>query len=153
MDIEILDRSRMAILLLERCNFDCPYCCRVDEPMPPGYQLSSEQLRSCLSDCQALASMSWFHFTGGEPTLWAEDGRDLVDLLLVVSDVGFIPSFQPAILSSPTNGARLHGSAICQTTSCRPILATMWREFWPARALSGRERLWRACRTSDRSRR
>jgi len=92
-DIEILDKSRMAILLLERCNFDCPHCCRVDEPMPPGYQLSFEQLRSCLSDCQALASISWFHFTGGEPTLWAENGRDLVDLLLAVSEAGFVPSF------------------------------------------------------------
>jgi MoaA/NifB/PqqE/SkfB family radical SAM enzyme len=33
------------------------------------------------------------HFSGGEPTLWAEDGHGLVDLLLAISDAGFMPGF------------------------------------------------------------
>jgi len=93
MEIEILDKSRMAILLLEQCNFECPHCLRVDEPMYPGYQLSFEQLQTCLSDCRALESITWFHFTGGEPTLWTEGDRQLIDLLLEVCNTGFIPSF------------------------------------------------------------
>jgi organic radical activating enzyme len=83
----------MAILLLEPCNFDCPHCCRIDEPMAPGYRLTAGQLRACLEDARALTTLTWFHFSGGEPTLWAEEDLDLVDLLLDVSEAGYDPSF------------------------------------------------------------
>jgi molybdenum cofactor biosynthesis enzyme MoaA len=89
--IEITDNSLMMILLLEKCNFTCAHCVREDEPMDPDYKLSFEQFRSCLSDCRKLESISWVHFTGGEPTLWAERKRDLVDLLLEIAKAGFTP--------------------------------------------------------------
>ena len=92
-NIEIVEKSRIGILLLEQCNFECPHCLRVDEPMAPGYQLTFRQLELCLSDCRALESITWIHFTGGEPTLWREGDRDLIDLLLKISSAGFIPAF------------------------------------------------------------
>lgn len=93
MEIEILNKSMMAILLLETCNFECPHCVRIDEPMAPGYQLSFRQLQLCLSDCRTLESIDWVHFSGGEPTLWAEGDRDLVDLLLEIAKAGYTPAF------------------------------------------------------------
>jgi molybdenum cofactor biosynthesis enzyme MoaA len=93
MGIEIGDKSLMMIFLLEECNFTCAHCVREDEPMVPGYKLSLGQLQLCLSDCRALESIRWVHFSGGEPTLWTERNRDLVDLLLNISKAGFTPGF------------------------------------------------------------
>jgi MoaA/NifB/PqqE/SkfB family radical SAM enzyme len=83
----------MMIFLLENCNFDCAHCGREDEPMDPGYRLSFKQLRSCLSDCRSLDTVSWVHFSGGEPTRWTEGNLGLVDLLLEISKAGFTPGF------------------------------------------------------------
>ena len=93
MKIEIIDKSLMMIFLLEACNFECIHCIREDEPMLRGYKLSFKQLRSCLSDCRRLDSIRWVHFTGGEPTLWKEKNRSLVDLLLEIAKADFIPGF------------------------------------------------------------
>lgn len=93
MNIEIIDKSLMMIILLEECNFACAHCAREDEPMDPGYKLSFKQLQSCLSDCRNLESIRWVHFSGGEPTLWKEGNRGLIDLLLVISKAGFTPGF------------------------------------------------------------
>lgn len=93
MDLEIGNTSLMMVFLLEECNLACPHCVRDDEPMAPGYRLTFLELQSCLADCRRLQAVSWVHFSGGEPTLWEEEGRDLVDLLLAISDAGFIPGF------------------------------------------------------------
>jgi MoaA/NifB/PqqE/SkfB family radical SAM enzyme len=91
--LQIGDRSLMMILLLEECNFDCPHCVREEEPMYPGYSLTYEQLKSCLADCRFLKSVRWIHFSGGEPTLWHEGKRSLIDLLLEIANAGFTPGF------------------------------------------------------------
>jgi MoaA/NifB/PqqE/SkfB family radical SAM enzyme len=93
MNLNIGNTSLMMVFLLEECNFACPHCVRDDEPMARGYRLTFRQLRSCLADCRELEAISWVHFSGGEPTLWEEAGRDLVDLLLAISDAGLIPGF------------------------------------------------------------
>lgn len=93
MKIEIKDKSLMMIFLLEECNFTCAHCGREDEPMDPGYKLSFDQLQQCLSDCRNLESISWVHFSGGEPTLWREKKRDLIDLLTEIANAGFTPGF------------------------------------------------------------
>jgi MoaA/NifB/PqqE/SkfB family radical SAM enzyme len=91
--IEITDTSLLMVFLLEECDLDCPHCVRPDEPMEPGYRLTFEQLERALRDATALPSLDWIHFSGGEPTLWAEEGRDLADLLLAISAAGFDPGF------------------------------------------------------------
>lgn len=93
MNLNIGNTSLMMVFLLEECNFACPHCVRDDEPMARGYRLTLQQLRSCLADCRQLQAVRWVHFSGGEPTLWEEAGRDLVDLLLAISDAGFTPGF------------------------------------------------------------
>ncbi len=93
MNIEITEKSLLMIFLLEPCNFTCDHCVREDEPMEAGYKLSWQQLRQCLKDCQDLNSVSWIHFSGGEPTLWSEDGHDLAELLIEISQAGFNPGF------------------------------------------------------------
>ncbi|MHC5039625.1 MAG: radical SAM protein [Planctomycetota bacterium] len=93
MEIAIRDTVMMGILLLEPCNFECPHCVRSDEPMARGYRLTFDQLRRCLEDCRALEKIETVHFSGGEPTLWREDGKDLVDLLTAIADAGFTPRF------------------------------------------------------------
>lgn len=106
MEIEILDKSRIGILLLEPCNFECSHCLRTDEPMVPGYQLSFPQLQLCLADCPALESITWIHLTGGEPALWTEGDRDLIDLLVEISNAGFTPAFT-------TNGSSFVDYSMC----------------------------------------
>ena len=93
MNIEIEDKSLMMIFLLEACNFTCAHCLREDEPMMRGYRFSFRQLRLCLSDCLKLESISWVHFTGGEPTLWKEKNLYLIDLLLEIAKAGYTPGF------------------------------------------------------------
>ncbi len=93
MKIEIRDKSLMMVFLLKQCNLKCAHCSNEDAPMDVGYKLSFRQLQLCLSDCRELESVSWVHFTGGEPTLWKEKNRNLIDLLLEISNAGFIPGF------------------------------------------------------------
>jgi MoaA/NifB/PqqE/SkfB family radical SAM enzyme len=83
----------MMIMLIENCNFNCAHCAREEAPMAPGYRLSVEQLRSCLSDCRRLDTIRWVHFSGGEPTLWRGGNRGLIDLLLEISSAGYDPGF------------------------------------------------------------
>ena len=91
--IKIIEKSWIGIILLEQCNFDCPHCLRIDEPLDPGYKLTYKQLRLFLTDCGNLESLTWIHFSGGEPMLWKQDGLSLVDLLLEVAAEGYTPAF------------------------------------------------------------
>ncbi len=93
MKIKIRDKSLMMIFLLEECNLTCAHCVREEEPMDPGYKLSFGQFQLCLSDCRSLEGIRWVHFSGGEPTLWREKDRTLVDLLLEIARAGFTPGF------------------------------------------------------------
>lgn len=94
-------------MLLEPCNFDCSHCLRSEEPMVPGYRLSFRQLQQCLADCCALKTITWVHFSGGEPTLWTEGELDLVDLLLEIAQAGYTPAFT-------TNGSLFVEPSRCQ---------------------------------------
>ena len=106
MTIEILDKSLMMIFLLEECDFSCAHCAREEEPMPPGYQLTFDQLQKCLADCRNLESINWVHFSGGEPTLWSDGNHSLVDLLIAISKAGYTPGFT-------TNGGYLEDYDKC----------------------------------------
>ena len=114
--VEIEDRSLMMIILLEECNFACAHCLREYEPMAPGYKLKFEQLQLCLADCRKMESISWVHFTGGEPTLWTEGNRSLIDLLLEIAKRGFTPGFT-------TNG-----SLLTDYSRCRDFLAQYFND-------------------------
>ncbi|MBC8232882.1 radical SAM protein [bacterium] len=93
MRMKSINKSWIGIGLLEECNFSCVHCSRYDAPMYPGYKLSFEQMKLCLSDCQDLHSVQGIHFTGGEPTLWTDGNSEFVDLLIEVSKADINPCF------------------------------------------------------------
>ena len=109
-----VDRSRLFVMLLEKCNFSCCHCAWIDgridyQPAThPGYKLSFEQLTTCLADAQKLQSVQRIHYSGGETTLWEDGNRDFVDLLIEVAQAGFEPSFI-------TNGSSFTRYENCQT--------------------------------------
>jgi len=89
----IVNKDLMMIFLLEECNFSCRHCIKGEEPMDPGYKLSFQQLKTCLSDCQKLEQVEWVHFSGGEPTLWKEGDLGIADLMIEMAKAGFDPGF------------------------------------------------------------
>ena len=91
--IEIRDKSFLMIFLLEECNFSCSHCVREGEPMEPGYRLTFEQLRRCISDLGKLESVKYTEHSGGETTLWREGDLGLTDVLIEEARAGYSPRF------------------------------------------------------------
>jgi hypothetical protein len=49
---------------------------------------------TAISDCKSLSNSYWnMNYTGGEPTLWEEDGKDLVDILIATAKAGILPTY------------------------------------------------------------
>jgi len=49
---------------------------------------------TAIRDCTSLKDSYWnMNFTGGEPTLWEEDGKDLVDILIATARAGVLPTY------------------------------------------------------------
>jgi len=90
----------MGVSLLHKCNFSCEHCGYIyvgdaeDHGIRPGYRLTWEQVMTAIRDCASLQNSCWnMNYTGGEPTLWEEDGRDLVDVLIASANGGQLPTF------------------------------------------------------------
>jgi MoaA/NifB/PqqE/SkfB family radical SAM enzyme len=90
----------MGVSLLHKCNFSCEHCGYIyigdteDHVIRPGYRLTWDQVMTAIQDCRSLKDSYWnMNFTGGEPTLWEEDGRDLVDILIAASNAGVLPTY------------------------------------------------------------
>ena len=90
----------MGVSLLHKCNFSCEHCGYIyigdteDHVIRPGYRLTWDQVMTAIQDCTSLESSYWnMNYTGGEPTLWEEDGRDLVDILIATANAGVLPTY------------------------------------------------------------
>jgi len=90
----------MGISLLHKCNFSCAHCGYIyvgdaeDHIIRPGYRLTWEQIMTAIRDCAGLQDSFWnMNYTGGEPTLWEEDGKDLVDVLVASAKGGQLPTY------------------------------------------------------------
>jgi MoaA/NifB/PqqE/SkfB family radical SAM enzyme len=90
----------MGVSLLHKCNFKCDHCGYIyigdteDHVIQPGYRLSWDQVMTAIDDCTSLKDSYWnMNFTGGEPTLWKEDGKDLVDILVATGNAGILPTY------------------------------------------------------------
>ncbi len=90
----------MGVSLLHKCNFNCEHCGYIyigdaeDHIIRPGYRLTWDQVLTAIRDCGSLDSSYWnMNYTGGEPTLWKEDGKDLADILIATAKVGVLPTF------------------------------------------------------------
>jgi MoaA/NifB/PqqE/SkfB family radical SAM enzyme len=90
----------MGVSLLYKCNFNCAHCGYIyvgdaeDHIIRPGYRLTWDQVLSAIRDCASLEGSYWnMNYTGGEPTLWREDGKDLVDVLVASAKGGALPTY------------------------------------------------------------
>ena len=90
----------MGVSLLHKCNFSCAHCGYIyigdaeDHIIRPGYRLTWDQVLSAINDCASLDGSYWnMNYTGGEPTLWKEDGKDLVDVLVATAKGGALPTY------------------------------------------------------------
>ncbi|MBN1905548.1 MAG: radical SAM protein [Deltaproteobacteria bacterium] len=90
----------MGVSLLHKCNFNCEHCGYIyvgeaeDHIIKPGYKLSWSQLINALDDCKSIPGSYWnMNYTGGEPTLWEDQGKTLVDVLIQTALAGQSPSY------------------------------------------------------------
>jgi MoaA/NifB/PqqE/SkfB family radical SAM enzyme len=104
----------MGVSLLHKCNFSCEHCGYIyvgdaeDHIIRPGYRLSWDQVLTAISDCASLKDSYWnMNYTGGEPTLWEEDGKDLVDILVATAEGGALPTYN-------TNGSLFNSYRKCR---------------------------------------
>jgi hypothetical protein len=90
----------MGISLLHKCNFSCEHCGYIyvgdaeDHGIRPGYRLTWDQVLTAIHDCTRLENSYWnMNYTGGEPTLWEEDGKGLVNILIATASAGELPTY------------------------------------------------------------
>jgi MoaA/NifB/PqqE/SkfB family radical SAM enzyme len=90
----------MGVSLLHKCNLSCEHCGYIyiadaeDHIIRPGYRLTWDQVMTAIQDCASLENSYWnVNYTGGEPTLWEEDGKDFTDILIATAKGGTLPTF------------------------------------------------------------
>jgi MoaA/NifB/PqqE/SkfB family radical SAM enzyme len=90
----------MGVSLLHKCNFSCEHCGYIyvgdaeDHIIRPGYHLTWDQVTTAINDCVSLKNSYWnLNYTGGEPTLWKDDGRDLIDILVATAKADQLPTY------------------------------------------------------------
>lgn len=90
----------IGVSLLHKCNFSCEHCGYIyigdteDHVIRPGYRLTWAQVMTAVEDCAGLKDCYWnMNFTGGEPTLWQEDDKDFVDILIATARAGLLPTY------------------------------------------------------------
>jgi MoaA/NifB/PqqE/SkfB family radical SAM enzyme len=90
----------MGVSLLHKCNFSCEHCGYIyigdaeDHIIQPGYRLTWDQVMAAINDCVSLENSYWnLNYTGGEPTLWKEDGKDLADILIAAAKANQLPTY------------------------------------------------------------
>ena len=90
----------LSIALLHKCNFNCEHCGYIyignieDHIIKPGYQLTWEQVTTAIKESIAIEGTKWnVNYTGGEPTLWKENEKDFMDLLIETARLGAITSY------------------------------------------------------------
>jgi MoaA/NifB/PqqE/SkfB family radical SAM enzyme len=90
----------MGVSLLHKCNFNCEHCGYIyvgeaeDHIIKPGYRITWDQVKTALDDCKTIPDSYWnLNYTCGEPTLWEEQGKTFVDILIETAHRGQFPSY------------------------------------------------------------
>ncbi len=90
-----------AILMTNACNKQCEACLRTANET--DFKMEYEQFLLYINkDIQTLSSkyrVSYQFVTGGEPTIWKDNDRDIIDVLLSIDELEFADN-----LIMPTNG-------------------------------------------------
>ena len=77
------------MVITDRCNLDCFYC---ESKNTGGYHFGAARALATLRDAFARGHRA-LYFTGGEPMLWEDDGRDLAWLVDQARRIGFSDIF------------------------------------------------------------
>lgn len=90
----------LGVTLLYKCNFNCSHCGYLytgdsdDHEVKPGYRLTWNQIQELIADCKSIDNETFgFVLNGGEPTLWEEGERRLIDILIELAEERIHPSF------------------------------------------------------------
>jgi len=89
-----------ALQVTNRCNKQCRACLRSANTTDDD--LTYADFQKYLDDLSTLAGryrIQHQFVTGGEPTIWRDDGRDIKDLLIALASSGLIH-----LITMPTNG-------------------------------------------------
>jgi uncharacterized Fe-S cluster-containing radical SAM superfamily protein len=89
-----------ALQLTDACNKNCTVCLR--SPEATKHHLSYAEFRRYLDDLNRLSkqfAIKYQFITGGEPTLWKEGGKDIIDVLAEVRALDGV-----GIVTMPSNG-------------------------------------------------
>ena len=94
------DQAYPALQVTNRCNKQCAACLR--SATTTYEDLTCADFQNYLDDLSVLAGryrIQHQFVTGGEPTIWRDDGRDIKDLLIALAATGLIH-----LITMPTNG-------------------------------------------------
>lgn len=108
------ERIYPALQLTDACNKRCRVCLRV--PGEKVHHMTRDMFERYLEDVHRVSGRFDIGFqfvTGGEPTIWKDDGLDVADVISALSKTGKIRS-----ITLPTNGKRLENEAFAE-----PLLA------------------------------
>jgi MoaA/NifB/PqqE/SkfB family radical SAM enzyme len=90
----------MGVSLLHKCNFNCEHCGYIyigdaeDHIIKPGYKLTWEQVNTAIKESASLEGSYWnLNYTGGEPTLWEDNGHDFTDILINTANAGHLTTY------------------------------------------------------------
>ena len=89
-----------ALQITDACNKQCAPCLRYANTK--SYKLRYDQFLAYLGDLETLSqtyAIGYQFVTGGEPTIWRDDGKDIVDVVKAVDDLECV---RAVVL--PTNG-------------------------------------------------
>lgn len=96
-----------ALQLTDACNKRCKACLRI--PDRQAHKLHFEDIERYIKDLDTLSrkyTLGFQFVTGGEPTIWKDQGKDVADVLIAMAGQGKIRS-----ITMPTNGKRFEDKA------------------------------------------
>ena len=89
-----------ALQMTDACNKRCKACLRIPGHM--NYKLSYDQFELYMRDLREVSkrhNVKYQFITGGEPTIWKDGEKDIVDVIVSVKRSNMID-----IITMPTNG-------------------------------------------------
>jgi len=85
------------VVITDRCNLDCNYCLSKNKGV---VHAGFDELTTYMRDAYNRG-VRYIYFTGGEPTLWTDNGKNLKGLTKAAFDIGFFDVFIATNGTSP----------------------------------------------------
>ncbi len=78
-----------SVVVTDKCNLDCDYCLSKNNGV---VNASYDELSDYMKDAYSRG-VRYIYFSGGEPTVWTDNGKNLKDLVKASFDIGFLDAF------------------------------------------------------------